>query len=236
MAKVTHHLEAKAEAGRWSSYVLDTFIAPELSKLSANGAPELPPAGYRFGSFVLNNVFTAQLPERTRALAAVFIYRARLARSEYELGRQRLADYVSTLSSMNTRHTPYLDALGHFEQCIIATYVGLMTFRRCMLQHDPAYPKVFERGDGSSAARIHVLYSAIKHFEDKFQQGDPDASFPVWITNTGLRGGALPKERVDLSFVELVEHLVELDENAKFLSEDLFNALREKAQQQGIDQ
>ena len=49
--------------------------------------------------------------------------------SEYRAGKQHLSEYVSDLPRTNTRISLFLAALGHFENCVIQTYLALMALR-----------------------------------------------------------------------------------------------------------
>jgi hypothetical protein len=76
--------------GQWGSFVLDRFIAPKCSELTACLAPELPDPPDYFRSFFLNNVLILSYPDKGRSLAIVFLRRLMNATRAYRDGRDQM--------------------------------------------------------------------------------------------------------------------------------------------------
>jgi hypothetical protein len=58
---------------QWGDFVLDRFIAPKCSRLTACLAPELPEPYNHFASFFLNNVLVRSYPDEWRWAASVLL-------------------------------------------------------------------------------------------------------------------------------------------------------------------
>jgi hypothetical protein len=154
----------------------------------------------------------------------VFLRRWTFGVREYRAGREHLSRFASDLPKTNNQIGLFVTALGHFEHCIIHTYLALMAIRAVIQVRKGPDPDVFKKGDGSAADRLYRLYSAIKHYESGFAQGHTYPA-PVWITDEGLkcryrneRGDA---EDVVLTFDQLVVLLNDLTEDARIVSEGM---------------
>lgn len=202
--KRTYH--AAANGMQPSNYLLDNFVAHNLSLLTECGARELPEKANWLNAFILTNVFKVSLPAKTRAYLFNFLRRAEGALSAYREARVALIEYLETPRNVLS---PYFRALLNFEVCISQCYQGYE------LLATASGEKLFERNDGSEAERLHILYVDSKHMDRMIDGGKiPDeATAAVWITNHGLESS-----RGSLSFDELIEMLLNMGRLADRLS------------------
>jgi hypothetical protein len=210
--------------GFWAGHLLDSLVAPEMSKVSVCAAPDIPEPPSYFGSYFLNNVFIAPIPEDVRPLVIVFLRRWTFAVREYRAGRDHLSRFAGDLPRTNNQIGLFLSALGHFEHCIINAYLALMAVRALIQVRNGQDPDAYKKGDGSTADLLHRLYSAIKHYESGYAKGHTYPA-PIWITDKGLKcryrkEGGFPED-VELTFEELAAELNGMTENARLISEGM---------------
>ena len=209
--------------GFWGGHLLDRFVAPELSKLKNCSAPEIPePPDYR-AAYFLNNALVYATPDDGRLLEVTFLRRWTIAVREYRSGREHLLKFVFDLQRTNNQTGIFLTALAHFESCAINTYLALMAVAGMMrLTHGAEYQKPFEKMDGSAAERLHAIYTEIKHFHSRVEEGRPLTDpAPVWIVDDGLKCRRMRDGRetdIVLTFAELVAILEDQTEGARILS------------------
>jgi hypothetical protein len=94
---------------------------------------------------------------------------------------------------------------------------------------DSGAPRPFESGDGSAAQRLNGAYNALKHFDDNIVEGHiSDVTATLWLVNDGIEyaGSEGPAK---LLFAELVELMQQLEDSARFLSEEVFRLTAERA-------
>jgi hypothetical protein len=188
-------VSAVATGGRPSHYMLDNFVAHELSLLTKCGAPEFTHDDNWLGSFILNSVFIGQLTPKPRAYAFNFLRRAQGALSSYRTARLELIDYLQTPPNVLS---PYFRALLHFEVCLSQGYQALEMLGTASGHH------VFDKKDDSNEARLYRLYIQSKHMDRMIESGQipEQATAALWITNEGIEcSGA------SLSFEELLSLL-----------------------------
>jgi hypothetical protein len=211
-------------SGFWAGHLLDSFVAPEMSKVSVCNAPDIPEPPNYFGSYFLTNVLIAPIPEDVRPLVIVFLRRWTFAVREYRAGRDHLSRFALDLPKTNNQIGLFVTALGHFEHCIIHTYLTLMAVRALIQVRKGPDPDVYKKGDGSAGDLLYRLYSAIKHYESGFAQGHTHPA-PIWITDEGLRcryrNESGDPEDVVLTFDQLVAQLNDLTEDARLISEGM---------------
>ena len=87
---------------------------------------------------------------------------------------------------------------------------------------DPGAARPFESGDGSPTQRLNGAYNALKHFDANIVEGHiPDVTAPLWLVNDGIEY-ADSQGPAKLLFAELVDLMQQLEESARFLSEEVF--------------
>jgi hypothetical protein len=88
----------------------------------------------------------------------------------------------------------------------------------------PNTKKPFEKGDNSPEPRLNTLYNSLKHYDVNFLEGQipPGPSAPVWIVNDGLKCAVGIKGEIALTFAEMVSLFNDLEVNAKYLAEDVY--------------
>lgn len=191
----------------WSSYALDTFMAPKLSQLSSCGAPELATSNTQIAPFLLNSILGVKLPEPFHRLAFNFIRRVDQASHEYAQGRDYLLKYLQTQEPLPI--SLYFQALTHFEQTLAMLYQAAMFCKELT----GTWP--YEQGDHSLFDRINGLYNASKHMHGRIAgpHFPADVTVAVWITNDGLE---CHDEAV--TFHELHDALKEYAERARYVA------------------
>ena len=189
-----------------SNYLLDNHIAHKLSALTECGAVELEEDSSWLNNFILNSIFTFQVPPKNRAYLFSFLRRTEGATTAYQLARTALIEYIGT--SWNVV-SPYFRALTQFEICISRLYQGYELLATATGQ------PVYLSNSGSAEEKLQVVYVDSKHM-DRMIHGDklpPDATTGVWITNSGLESS-----RGIISFPELHELLSSMHGLAEQLS------------------
>src|SRR4051812_41751238 len=103
---------------QYGDHIVDALVAPEFSNLAICNAPELPELSNYFGSFFLNNLLRADLPDRSRSASVVFLRRISGAFREYRLGREMLLEFINIPKGADRAVTLYLKSLSHFEHAV----------------------------------------------------------------------------------------------------------------------
>ena len=151
-----HVLQADGDSVQWAGFLLERFIAPKCSALAKCLAPEMPEIPNYFGSFLLNNIFTANTADNTRSLTAVFLRRLANAVRYCRNGREELLACVAARTCSNDMVRAYLGALSSFEGCIVHTYLALKAHDAVGRLIDLTFPRSFNTKDGSPAQRLNT--------------------------------------------------------------------------------
>lgn len=223
-------LSADGGSVQWGAYVLDRLVAPKCSELTECLAPELPEASNFFASFYLNNALVLGVPDKVRSPITVFLRRLANAGRDYRAGRDGMLKCVAVLQHSNAMVRGYLAALSHFESVIVNAYLALMVHEAIGKLIDPNMPRPFQSRDGSPAQRLNLAYNALKHFNSNIERGMiSDGATPVWLVNDGIECVG-SEGQAKLRFAELVELLRNLEEDARFLSEDVYRLAHKQRQ------
>ena len=216
---------------QFSNLILDRLIAPDYSSLTVCSAPELPELPNYFGSFFLSNILRSDAADETKSAMIVFLRRLASAVREYRQGREALVEFIALPQGSAPGITLYLKSLSHFEYTIVNSYLALLAHNAIATTF--SIGRAYSSGDGSSAERLGKLYNSFKHYLL------PEIAAPVWLTNEGLRGLYTEKgnseAKVDLSFTELVQILHDFEDEARFLSEDIYRIAAERKAMAGRD-
>lgn len=192
-----------------TNYSLDNFVAPHLSELTQNNAPELrmDQQDYWVRNFILNTLFGVRLLDPHRQYVYNFLRKVEAAFYEYGNARLLLEEYIIIGRDAVSK---YLTAVIHFESCQAQAYQAYMLVKNIIGQN-----KLFEKNDGSTLDRLNKMYNLSKHVEAKIAKGElpGDSLLPVWITNNGIESSM-----VALTFNELIDLLKDLGEVAQKLS------------------
>jgi hypothetical protein len=225
-----HVLQANGNSVQWAGLLLDRYVAPKSSLLAKCLAPEVPELPNYFGSFFLNNIFTADTSDNTRSLTFVFLRRLTNAVRDYQNGREEMLTCVAARTCSNDMVRAYLRALSYFEACVVNMYLALITHDAVGKLIDPASPSSFRTGDGSPSQRLNAAYNALKHFDDNVAKGNVphEVSTPVWLVDDGIECAGSEGE-AKLHFEELIEIRRELEKDARFLSEEVYRLAHERA-------
>jgi len=199
-----------------SNYALDKYVAPKLSNLTENCAPDLKEfgvvQGHWLAGFVLNSILIAQIePVRRQALMDYF-RKAEGAFCEYQEGRELLSSFLAARADKDQAFIClYFRSLRHFETSTIFAYGAYMFFDAIRNRFAPKVPKMFTRGDQSALQRLNSLQNVVKHAPDMLMKGqlDPLHAVAVWLTNQGLECSGC-----SLTFSEFAHLLRELADAA----------------------
>jgi|ERR1700722_12286979 len=186
----------------------DKVIAPKISGLRAPAAPDISAERKPLlNAFILNFKLSLTLSNKNRQFTFNVIRKAQDAFEEYCRAADSLKEYVA---AGGLTLPPYFSAVRHFEHCVAHLYQAV----RCLnaLSRTWGGEKQFDHGDGSVLERIQIIHSAIKHMDERFENGslgdansfallatksdgtksiaDDDAAgienVPMWLTDDGL--------------------------------------------------
>jgi hypothetical protein len=171
--------------------LLDSFIAPEISRFDRFHAPDLvtahPEAPHWLSNHFLNSVFRGKFQNKIRQYAVNQLYRAQVSFADYH----QAVDLTKTFLSKGTPHNPsvkaYFRALARWESCMlnVQIFADVVNKMRVDLGDDP----VFEKDDGTPEQRAYEIANTIKHFGKDVHSGrhrETD-TVPMWLTNEGLQ-------------------------------------------------
>ncbi|MDO9709823.1 hypothetical protein [Paracraurococcus lichenis] len=199
----------------WGAHVLDNYISPKLSELTACSPPEVAALPAYRGAIVLNELFAGIVyTEALRVAASIFILRLREATDDYRNACIELKAYISALPK-HDRLEAHTNALSNFESCLIKLNISAAALARVasIVGANPLYKK----HDRSPLDRLCILANRIKHFDQDIlaatNQKIPVPLAPVWLVNDGLECVVCK-----LSFEELAFILTDFAEDAQNLA------------------
>jgi len=171
--------------GRWSAWVLEEHLAPEVSSFTHAEIPDVPESlgesRFWLANHFLNSIFRVSHPEPRRQFVFNFLRRADATVDEYKLARERAMTFLA-----GPRHSVrrYMLALLHWESFVSQACLALNLFREVF-----SVGKLYSKGDGSTAERLNILYNDIKHAEERIKNGEYPAgsTLAVWMTGDGLK-------------------------------------------------
>ncbi len=202
----------------------DKFIAPKISALKAPTAPEIS-AERRplLNAFILNFKLSLTLSNKNRQFTFNVIRKAQDAFEEYCRAVDNLKEYIA---AGGLTVSPYFSAVRHFEHCVAHLYQAV----RCLnaLSRTWSGEKQFDHGDGSVLERIQTIHNAIKHMDERFENGSLGdansfslfatkcdgtnsvgvqdaagiANVPMWLTDDGLECA-----KASVTYAELAEEI-----------------------------
>lgn len=220
---------------QFSADILNTLVAPEVSELRSHLAPELEaPANY-FGSFVLTyGLGGIRFPPGHMLAIAVFLRRLSQSQSSYTSAREALDTFVRARigPEPSDKIGSYLSALASFEQCVISLSLAANANQKFQELVVPGKPEMYKDGDGSVADRLFAIYDTVRHVTDRVTATAGTLEIaPVWLTPQGLkcvrrRNRSGPARVAELNYVELIQTMATLTENAKWLAESILADLR----------
>ncbi len=168
--------------------LLNKFIAPEITQFTDADIPditsEFPEANHWLQNHFLNNVFRGAFGDRARQVTLGYLRRAHHAFIAYHQAREATLRYLQGNQPDNPRVRGYYEAIVLWEMFAIQANMALDLFK-WMGNGTGA----FSPNDGTSEFRLYSIANQVKHVASCVESGqcDPDASVPLWLTNTGLR-------------------------------------------------
>lgn len=199
----------------FTAYTLDNYCAPNLSRVTACGVPEIDPPKAWLTTFILNDALSGVMARKPAAFVLNFLRRVDASIVFYSDARKELTSYISYLNTHQTVISPFFRALINFEVCISQCYQAFELFGTLHKK------KLYQKGSRGSSyvktdtvegilcldkklARLEKLYVNSKHM-NRMIDGDQiprKATTAIWITNDSLRS-----KSAALSFVELRDTL-----------------------------
>jgi hypothetical protein len=182
----------------WSDFVVNRYLAPELSTFNSAEIPELQLQGEKVEHWLtnhfLNSVFRAEFAPTTRQLVFNLIYRAQAACEAYEDAATRTKHFLASSTPGEPKSLLYYRALRAWEQCFLNLQVFSDVLRRLSKKN------VFDANDGTPEQRAYSIANVIKHWGQVVARGEhePDDTLPMWLTNVGFK-----TKQVYLSYAEL---------------------------------
>jgi len=181
----------------FSSWVLDKYVAPEISKFTAASIPDTSEVDdqqqHWLNNFILNNIASGALVSPMRQQMYNFLRRSQAAFSAYALAREATLAYLT-----DRRVYPrYIEAANHWESFLAFAWQAFCFFGR-------GQRIWFEPRDGPELERLHDLHVRAKHADTAIEKGDyiEDSPLCVWLTN-----GGLSSTHAALTFGEIAEIL-----------------------------
>ena len=209
----------------------DGLIAPKISEITTPKIPDIRPKRKDpLSVFILNFQLSLTISNKTRQLLFNTLRRVQDAFDEYCEGRENILSFAQ---SDKKSVSSYFASLRSFENCLGHVYQVV----RCMnsLEKPFGSSQQFDKGDGSILDRVNTLHTAIKHMDNRFEEGScPDEisfktlagkpgktkaeklvapNIPVWLTDD-----ALESRCARVTYEELSQEILEILENVRPLA------------------
>ncbi len=200
----------------FSAYVLDKFVAPEMSKFTEADIRDMSNTDkeqeHWLANFILNNVLRATFHTPQRQQFYNFLRRSHSAFRAYADAREATLQHLANPDGF----LAYIEAIGHWE-----SFLGYCWQAYCFVGQGKT--RWFEKNDGSVHQRLYALHHRAKHADLAIEHGHyiEDSPLCVWLTNDGLKS-----TETTLSFVECAEILEDLARAASTVQDPL--ALRNR--------
>ncbi|MEL7108006.1 MAG: hypothetical protein AAGL99_01970 [Pseudomonadota bacterium] len=186
---------------QYSEYFLSKQIGPNVIGFSSVEIPDMSgvfsQAEYWVANYFLSNL-TSSYRMPMHAYCRLFLTRVSFAYEIYDQARLKTIEFVdggaqspSTYSAAISRWEVFLGQTWHALETLAKAWDG----------------RVHEPKDGSKEFKLHELYNAIKHAEDRIKEGhlkEDDVSV-VWFDGNGLTS-----RKISMSYQEASEILYEL--------------------------
>ena len=174
---------------RYSSKVLDRYVAPGISSFSKAEIPDLqtqfPSHKYWMTLHLLGNILK---PVKTpyRQYATSLVYRVRMCFAYYHSAKEYTLKYLENLDPASPSLGTYYKAISLWESAFLNWSICADIVRKLSNE------KVFEEKDGSSAQRAYDIANQIKHWGDRIRLRKAEESpIPIWLTNEGFSSASL---------------------------------------------
>jgi len=188
----------------FSAWVLDNYVAPDMSKFTAASIDDMSQVdkeqAYWLANFFLNNVAgPVQYVSPNYQQFFNFLRRSHAAFAEYAIAREASLGYL-TDPRPDRDVLRYIEAVNHWEAFLGYAWQAFSFVGR-------GEPVWFQPKDGSVLQRLNALYNRSKHAEAAIERGDYIEPSPlcVWLTNAGLSS-----TDATLTFPEIAEILVQM--------------------------
>jgi len=205
---------------QFSSKILDTYFAPNISELRSAVIPEIPIAVDQRLSFALNHALGAKRFKHVGHLATIGAAMSHhvTANREYLNAREGVNASIHNLPE-HAHLYKLTKAISHFETCILHCHISALCLHNIHVALVPsADSKIYSDPDYE---KLRVLSNRIKHFDEDMRDGinsnTPIQTYPIWLTETEVhcRDGSL-------AYDDLARILVAHDDSLRFLASDFF--------------
>jgi hypothetical protein len=201
----------KPSKARFSNYALDTFVAPDLSKLTECNIIQMSTyssqSDHWVSNFLLNSIFRVSVEPKPKQYCIFFLRRAEASFREYEHARFALYDYVN---GERERVSVYFEALFHIEDCIAQMWQAFSQSMIFINNVTGKKDRLYERGNGSAYEHLNNLYNISRHAGDNITE---NSTLPVGLTNEGIVA-----RDANISFEDFKNLLTEIGDWADKLS------------------
>lgn len=186
------------------------LLAPELSKLTACTAPEVPESPDYAHALALRQELGPKRYKDPNVVVylATFVTRLTTSTREYRAGRDHVLRYVDKLPQHSL--ASHARAVSHFESCVVHTHLAILSLDGLVERLDPN--ATIAKTDDYD--RLRALNNRIKHFDedvaDAAQKKTSPPAAPMWLTND-----ALVCSKASLQYAELAAILEAQANDAK---------------------
>ncbi len=212
----------------FSSFVLDKYIAPQVSAFNAAEVPDMstfdPQSSHWVADHFLNSVLRGGFEFPTSAYVHNYLRRAEGAFTEHAEARRYTLSFIDLKGQAPG---VYARAMSHWEFFLTHAWQSEALLGKLFETSSRQPYSIFVQGDGSIKERLNDLYNSMKHAESRIASGQifEGALVPVWLTNFGLQS-----TDANLTFAETGELLEEVAYWAEIFVDpiDARNKLRRK--------
>lgn len=173
------------EKVRFASFILDRFIAPNVSQFKRAAIPDIGDIySFWMGKHFLNSVLRGSYPDPYRQYVLNYIRRVHGAHESHKLARGATESY---LSGPNHYIAGYMQAILHWESFLAQSWMAYSVLQPL------TDGLIYSKGDGSIQERLNHLYNRSKHAENviKGRHLPEGGAIPVWMENDGLHGNGV---------------------------------------------
>jgi len=173
---------------RWSSGVLNTLAAPNLTEFRRAEIPDLtsrfPEAAHWLANSFLNSALRARYKPRVQQVVLGYLRRAHHGFVAYHDARQATLKYLEDDDPHRGAVRAYYGAVALWENFALQV---AMAFHLYNWLSRPE--RAFEKNDGSPEQRLYSIANHIKHVGSCVDSGQctEEDTLPLWLSNDGLQ-------------------------------------------------
>lgn len=175
----------------YSTSLLNWFIAPGISELTACDAPDIsakhPQASHWLANHFLNSVLRGSFKNKYRQYALNLIFRAQTAFAEYHDARSLTVEFLGKGRPDYPASRTYFRAIARWEACFLNLQIFIDVLNK--LKRELNDQPVFKDCDGTPEQRAYEMANTVKHWgaDVSANRHSESDTIPLWITNLGLQ-------------------------------------------------